>query len=271
MTERAHHRRIVHALIGVAAGLCAAGPAHAQRVVAFGDEWVLSNSAFSNAPAATQQLASQLTTFVTNGQSNTSVLMWTGSSLLNPNDTTPLTGGSQFRSFLTSQGHTVQNSQVYGLTLPTLQQYHVVGVDWNYLNASTAPTLTQYVNGGGSVVVFGGRTLSASEPSDLNSFLNNFNIQLNDLVGPTQTIEVPVGLNNDPVGAGLPTMTWGRGHAVSLLNYLDPNSSLVEGQFDSPLGQQWAGIMATYNGVPAPGATLVLAFAGLLTMQRRRA
>lgn len=271
MTERVHRRRMVHALIGLAAGLFAAGHAQAQRVVAFGDEWVLSNSAFSSAPAATQQLASQLTTFVTNGQANASVLMWTGSSLLNPNDTAPVTGGSQFRSFLTSQGHTVLSSQVSGLTLPYLQQFHVVGVQWHYLNASTAPTLTQYVNGGGSVVVFGGSSLSASEPSDLNSFLNNFNIQLNDPVGPTQTIQVPVGLNNNPVGAGLPTMTWGYGHAVSLLNYLDPNSSLVEGLFNAPLGQQWAGIMATYNGVPAPGAAVVLAAGGLLVARRRRA
>lgn len=270
MAESARGWRIVHALIGLAAALCAAGPVQAQRVVAFGDEWVLSNLAFNNAAAATQQLASQLTTFVTNGQSNASVLMWTGSPLLNPNNTNPLTGGSQFGSFLTSQGHTVQNSQVPGLTLLNLQQYDVVGVHWNFLNLSTASTLTQYVNGGGSVVVFGGLTLSANEPSDLNSFLNNFNIQFNDLVGPTQTIQVPVGLNNDPVGAGLPTMTWGHGHAVSLLNYLDPNSSLVEGLFDTPFGQQWAGIMATYNGVPAPGAAVVLAAGGLLAARRRR-
>ncbi len=84
----------------VSALLIASGStAYAQRVVAMGDEWMLTNSAFTvNFPAATQ-LATQLGAFIANGNANANFAVISPESEINP------TGqGSTLASTMTGLG-----------------------------------------------------------------------------------------------------------------------------------------------------------------------
>ncbi len=254
----------------VSALLIASGStAYAQRVVAMGDEWMLTNSAFvANNPAATQ-LATQLGSFIANGQANASFVVMSPESEINP------TGqGSSLAATMTGLGHTWSHLPNGPFNLATLSAYDgVVVCNGPGFGPANAAILTQYVNSGGSVVVIGGTGGlggAFSEAAAWNTFLNNFGLQFNaPYIGPTAAVQIPVVPNTNPVGAGVPVTRWSFGHRVTELNPSNPLTDIVFGAFGNPANPEIRGIIGTY-AIPSPGALALLGIGTLVSTRRRR-
>lgn len=243
--------------------------AFAQRVVAMGDEWMLTNSAFvTNAPAATQ-LATQLGAFIANGQANANFVVMSPESRLSPTSQ-----GSILAATMTGLGYTWSHLPAGPFNLATLQAYDgVILCNGPGNGPANTPILTQYVNGGGSVVVVGGTGGlggPSGEAAAWNTFLNNFGLQLNaPYVGPATQIQLPIVPNANPVGAGVPVTRWSLGHSVTELNPSNPMTDIVFGAFPNPTNPAIRGIIGTYD-VPSPGALSLIGLGALASMRRRR-
>ena len=249
--------------------LAAASTAHAQRVVAMGDEWMLTNSAFTvNFPAATQ-LATQLGAFIANGNANANFAVISPESEINP------TGqGSTLASTMTGLGYTWSHLPTGPFNLATISAYDgIVVCNGPGFGPANAAILTQYVNSGGSVVVIGGTGGlggAFSEAAAWNTFLNNFGLQFNaPYIGPPTQIQLPLVPNTNPVGAGVPVTRWSFGHRVTELNPSNPLTDIVFGAFGNPANPEIRGVIGTY-AVPAPGTFMILGSATLLVARRRR-
>lgn len=256
-------RRSLFALV-VLAG---ASPALAGRVVAFGDEHFFSNAAFVSNPSGTNQLVSQLASFIGYGQANRDFLVVTSEFEVTQ---------ASFQNAMTGLGHTWTINAAAPITLANLQQYDAVFFS-NLPGSGLAnlPVLTQYVNGGGSVVLFGGTGSpggAANEAAVWNPFLSTYGLQFNmPLIGPAATIQLPVVANTNPVASGVSMVSWGFGHRVSELNPNDPLTDLVLGTFQNADGTvSTHGIIGTFDCVPTPGTLMVGALGALCATRRRR-
>jgi RHS repeat-associated protein len=138
---------------------------------------------------------------------------------------------------------------VAGLTLADLQTYIAVFVGETYPTKASisSPVLTQYVNGGGNVYVYGGVGESpAVEAAFLNPFLQAFGLAFD-----TTTYN---GLNSvnvtstHPIFNGLTGKTLGSGNGQDIYNLgTNPNASIV--QFQGPHGV-YAVVNSASFGVP---------------------
>ncbi len=156
-------------------------------------------------------------------------------------------------------------------TLADLQAYNAVFVGETYPNQTSisSSALTQYVNSGGNVYIFGGVDDSAStEAALLNPFLRSFGLAF-DTTSYNGLTAVNV-TSTHPIFKGLTGKTLGSGNGQDIHDLgTNPNASIVQFQAQH-------GVYAVVNGpavaVPEPVtwslASLSLALSALLVRHR---
>lgn len=235
------------------------------RIIAVGDEWLVSDTAYTNQPAQTQQLVSNIAGYFSNsGPANFAV--FPGS---------PIAYGSSIAAHMATLGHT-WNTAPGVFTLANLQTFDGVflaGFDGS--GAANAPILTQYVQGGGRVMVMAGTGAfgnAASEAVAWDPFLNAFGLGFGSEWFPgSSVINLPVNPTSHPLGSLLSTVTWGYGQTALDLDGSNPaNEVAAFGDFTAFGGGSNVPFIATYN-LPEPESMIVLAgAAGALAAMRRR-
>lgn len=236
------------------------------KVVVFGDEWILSNTAFSANNGPTTAFAGNLANFL----GGTDYLFATnnlafGSSLETLFESVP------FNRTVTSTTAT--------LTPALIGAYDAVflaGATWS--GAANAPTINNYVAAGGSVVialgtgVFGG---PAGEVAAWNDVMSAWGLGADGAwdgqgLATRSLVDGPGTLDD-----GVASLYWGNGHTVTQ-DAGNPNSSIAATMTFSSLGDR--AVIGVYDGsgtavVPVPAALPLLASAlgmiGLIARRRR--
>ncbi|MBY0307356.1 MAG: hypothetical protein K2Q09_01305 [Phycisphaerales bacterium] len=266
--------------------LTSAALAQTGRIIAIGDEWLLSDEAFMQQPAQTQQLALNIAGYFSGATGNFLVLSNSG----------PAGGvsgqrgvlGSALGTLMTGSGHGWDVNPGAPLTLATLQNYDAVFLSGNLgSGAANASVLAQYVLGGGSVLVMAGTGDMGSaqgEADAWNPFLNQFGLGFGAQWFTTTSdpavplVSVPTLPSSHPLGALVNGVRWGFGQTALDLDASDPlNQVALLGNFTGLPGPAPSGdisavpIIATYNVlVPAPGAAALAMLTGAAALGRRR-
>lgn len=240
------------------------------RIIAIGDEWLLSDLAFSELPAQSGQLATNVAGFFSTGPGASFAVF--GNS--------PIAFGSSLDSHMTGLGHSWDASPG-ALTLATLMQYDGVFLAGDPGGgAGGMGALAQYVQAGGNVMVMAGtggfNNDPASEAAAWDVFLNQFGLGFGSTwFGPGVAIQLPALPSSHPLGSSISTVLWGYGQTAMDLDLLDPQNEVATlGDFtgvENPPNGNIASvpIIATYR-VPAPGAATLLSLGGILAGRRRR-
>lgn len=209
------------------------------RIIAIGDEWLLSDHAFSVAPAQAQQLATNISNFFTNG-SPSAFLVKSNAAPIPPLGGRGVLGGS-LATFMTGLGHTwvVDNSAT--LTLSQLLQYRGIFLAGAPGSGTTnADILKQYVNAGGNVLIMAGTGDvgggAAGEAAAWNPFLNKFGLAFGSIyfgLPPNNTLlAIPTLVSGNPLGKSISLVEWGYGQTVSDLEPSNPlNEVALYGDF----------------------------------------
>lgn len=239
------------------------------RIIAIGDEWLLSDLAFSQLGAQTSQLATNIAGFFAAGPS-ASFGVFTNS---------PIAFGTSLDSHMTGLGHS-WNTNPGAFTLATLMQHDGVflaGIPGS--GSADAAILAQYVQSGGNVLVMAGTGAFGDPTAEAvawDPFLNQFGLGFGpSWFGPDVTIQVPANPSSHALGSSISTVLWGYGQTALDLDPLDPrNEVAIFGDFtgvaNPPIGNVASqSVIATYN-VPAPGAAALLGLGGLMATRRRR-
>ncbi len=274
-TSLALTRPTPHRALALLTLLAAAG-AQAQpgSIIIAGDEWMVSNPAFTLQPSATTTLADNIAScFDNGGPANFAIMTNSG-----------LPYGSSFIARMQTLGHTVTVLPSGPFTLATYQQYDAIFLaGFSTGGVGGAPALTSYVNGGGHVMVMGGTTGTggaAAEAANWAPFLNAFGLGFGNAHFGMPT-NAPLQIATTPLpnqaSVGVNSVTWSLGQNALDLDPTNPlNQVALWGNFtgvnlpptSGPLNAQ--PILATWNvAVPAPGP-LSLAAGGLLLVARRR-
>lgn len=239
------------------------------RIIAIGDEWLLSDLAFVQLGTQSGQLATNVAGFFSAGP-GADFAVFTNS---------PIAFGTSLQSHMTGLGHT-WNTNPGTFSLATLMQYDGVflaGAPGS--GVANAGVLSQYVQSGGNVFVMAGTGAfgdAASEAAAWDPFLNQFGLGFGQAwFGPNGTTQVPANPSSHPLGSAITTLLWGLGQTAM---DLDPQSALNEvalfGDFtgvDNPPSGNVASqpVIATYN-VPTPGTAALLGLGGVFAARRRR-
>ncbi len=257
-------KTISAAALALAIGTGSAGAATLGTVVAFGDEWTLSNSAFGTDAANTGQLTSNLAALL----GGTSYLIATANALAY---------GSSFETALATAGKSVTRTNSDAGLAAGLGTADVVLLSGTVGTGALAQ-LHAFVGGGGSVVVslgtgdIGGSPVS--EAAAWNPFLNTYGLNADaSWTYTTNVLNLPVAIDGPTsLDDGVTRVIWGYGNQISLFGP-DPAEGLVT------LTQQTATVRAigvSVGGetpaVPVPASLpLLLAGAGgLLVLRGRR-
>lgn len=243
------------------------------NVVAFGDEWTLSDAAYdgSNAGgdfyagdrASTERLVGNLSSFL----GGTNYLIATNNAYAY---------GSDFQANLAgAEGKTVSrvNTQAgFDAALSSADVVFLAGT----IGAGSAASLNSFIAGGGSVVVSlgtGNFGTAVGEAAAWNGFLGTYGLAAQNIWTllprwtPLSVIDGATGLDD-----GVANLLWGYGNQIQLVGP-SPQNGLVTGTF----GGSTASAIGTYNGMPATapvplpaGLPLVLSGLGALALTRRR-
>ncbi len=241
------------------------------RVVALGDEWSMSNQAYTDVGADAGRLVLNTAGFLVGpGAGGAS-----GVGSVAVFSSHPRVGASNFVSSLTGAGYSVSKNPSAGYSLATMLNFDMVVVG-GLLAGSVHPAtdaLVDYVNAGGNVLVIGGTGVygnALNEAAQWNPFLAPFGMAFGDTYFPTvNTIPRNVVPTTNPVGAGVGEMLWGFGQTVHRLPAGNPLVDLIDADFHSFNGFGDEAVIGTF-AVPAPGAGLLAAGLGLAALRRRR-
>lgn len=256
--------------------------AQTGRIIAIGDEWMLSDQAFIDQPTQTQQLANNIAGYFSGATGNFLVL-----------SSSPAVGGvtgqrgvlgASLAANMAASGHGWVVNPPGALTLATLQNYDAVFFSGSLgSGAANAAVLAQYVNGGGSVLVMAGTGDLGSaqgEADGWNPFLNQFGLGFGNAwfgLG-SSLLSVPTLPTAHALGSLVNSAEWGYGQTALDLNPSDPlNEVALFGNFTGfgspPDGDVAATpIIATYNVlIPTPGAGTLVMLGTLCAARRRRA
>ncbi len=218
------------------------------RIVAIGDEWLLSDQAFTDAPAQAGQLATNVATFFTGG-SPSSFLVCSTAGVVPPWGARGVLG-LKLKAHMIGLGHTwVIDSSA--LTLSKLLSYRGVFLCGNAGSGdANAPALQQYVNAGGNVFIMAGSgdfASSQAEAAAWNNFLGRFGLQFGPTYfgfpSPSSLLDVPAIPSLNPLGESITLVEWGYGQSV---NDLEPANPLNE-----------IALYANFTGQPQPPASEV--------------
>ena len=205
--------------------VCAlASPTLAQgRIVLVHDDWTLSNTGFTQAPDAAQFARNVADWFSPGTPGN--FLVFSQSFALTE---------SKLAQTMTSAGHAWTVSVTTPFSLALAQQYDAVFMGGYPVNNSV---LTQYVQGGGNVYLFGG----TGSDSVWSQFLANFGFRfdpLNNIIG-VQPVSSPHALF-----AGVSSLYQFNGSTLVDLEPANPKNQLL-------ISQGGGGLYAVYDG-PSP-------------------
>lgn len=235
--------------------------AHAARVVAYSDEWLVSNTGYTNAGGTNAQtFALNLATFLKGGAGAGNFLIYSDSFGLTE---------SSFLTTLTSAGHTVTTINSSGSLLPAdLSAFDGIFLSGSTGNA-TAATLTNYVNADNGVFIAAGNSYFPNvEANRWNTFLANFGL---GYVNTYNGIQGNVSISN----------THQIFNGVSQLYYDNGNNVFLTGGVSgaalyqlSSYGDQLFGIYDSAAPVPEPATIALISFGllgGVARSRRRKA
>jgi len=246
-----------------------AGPG---RIIAIGDEWLLSDEAFIQQPAQTVQLATNISAyFRTAGVGHHLVL-----------SNSPAIGGftgqrgvlgTRLAAAMTAAGNTWTVNPPIQFTLAALSNFDAIFFSGGLgSGAANAAILVQYVNAGGSVLVMSGTGDlggATAEANAWNPFLNSFGLAFASssyfgLPSTTALLRVPTQLTANPLGASLSSVLWGFGQFAIDIDSANPaNEVALYGNFTGfasppPGDVTRVPIIATYN-IPSPDCIVDIA------------
>jgi len=261
--------------VACAAATLVAAPAFASpgSIIITGDEWLVSNQAFTANVTQTRRLTDNIEDCFDNGGPASFAVLTSH----------PIAYNTQFRNRLTSLGNTVVNNPGGGgpFTLATLQQYDAVflaGSAW--AGPANAPALTAYVQGGGHVMVMGGTSTNGSAAAAWAPFLNTFGLGFGGAYFAVPPGGTPLQIAATPLPnaatAGISSVSWSFGSTALDLNAADPlNQVALWGNFSAvtsptmPGNTQSLPIIATWN-IPSPGSLAGVAMGLVMAAHRRR-
>ncbi len=226
------------------------------RIIAIGDEWLLSNVAFTNQPVQTTQLALNIANYFANGQPGNFLVLSSVPDI--PGYGSRGVQGAPLAAVMTGAGHTWTINAGMPVTLANLNQYDGVFLAGTVASgAANAGTLASYINAGGSALVMVGVGTgflgAATEAAAWNPFLNQFGLGF----GPAyfafgaNLLSIPVAPSGHALAQGLSSVSWGNGQLALDLDPANPqNQVAVRGNFagfgGGPQGSV-NDIIATFN------------------------
>lgn len=202
--------------------------AHAQKIVAVGDEWVLSNDAFASNTVSTTNFALNIASEFAEGQPAASFLAYSSNFGLT---------GSSLAAAMTGAGYNWTVGTTQPFTLATLNNYQGVflgGIPGS--GGANAAILSAYVNGGGNVYVMAGTGeigSAGAEASSWDPFLNAFGLGFGSTYfeQPAFLQITPVPGAN-PLQSGVTQVSWGFGQSAFETNLANPlTDTAITGQF----------------------------------------
>jgi hypothetical protein len=227
------------------------------KLVVFGDEWAVSDTAFSQDAATTTQFALNLADYFTPGV-NGSFLIFSEN---------PFAYGDAFIAALEGDGHAVDlNPPGLIFTPEGLASYDgifLAGVLGS--GATNAVVLADYIRAGGSVMVSAGTgspfSGAAAEASAWNPLLNTFGLAFGSVYYglPTMTplLEVPLLPTVSLLGRNLDSVLWGYGQEVFITDPSDPAVSIeLTGDFAGMTQPPPGGVMAIAGAYNIPACAL---------------
>lgn len=253
-----------------AASITSLASAQPGSIVITGDEWLVSNQAFTANVTQTRRLIDNIEDCFDNG----------GPATFGVLTSHPIAYNTQFKNRLTALGNTVITAPGGPYTLATLQQYDAVFLCGNaWAGAAFAPALTAYVQGGGHVMVMGGTYQIGSAATAWAPFLNTFGLGFGSQYFAVPPGAAPLQIASTPLPnaatQGVSSISWSFGSTALDLNPSDPaNQVAMWGNFTGltggtlPNNPAVAPIIATWN-IPAPGSAAGIAL-GLSMLGRRR-
>lgn len=246
------------------------------RLIAIGDEWLLSDRAFKVTPGQTNQLAENIAGYFSDNQpANFLVISSSVPTVPGPRGV----NGPALAAKMVSLGHTWTIDPAAPITAANLAQYD--GVFFSGTGgsgASNAAVIGDYIRDGGRVLVMAGTGDFGNAPAEAaawNPLLNQFGLGFGDTwiaiaPNPPNLLSVPVVPSIHPLSQSLSTITWDFGQLALDLDAGDPlNAVALRGDF-SQFGNGPQGaindVIAVYNvPVPEPGSFVLLAM-GAATM-----
>jgi len=242
--------------LAIASGALAALAEAQGRIIAIGDEWLLSDIAFTSQPVQTTQLALNIAGYFANSQPGNFLVLSNIPDI--PGFGARGVQGAPLAAVMTGAGHTWTIDANAPVTLANLGQYDGVFLAGPVASgAANGAILASYVNAGGSVLVMGavgtGFTGPASEAAAWNPFLNQFGLGFGStyFAYGTALLPIPVAPSGHALAQGLSIVSWGNGQLTLDLEPGNPqNQVAVRGSFvgfgGGPQGDV-NDIIATFN------------------------
>ena len=234
-----------HILVTVTAAVimligCLKADASGRIIIAF-DDWILGDTAFSQAPD-TGQFVTNIAAWFTHGQPGRFLCTANFSQDVN----------RKFAYAITNAGNTltITNVPLDSLSLATWLTYDALFI-------GNAPIdngmLTNYVNAGGSVYLYG--IGYGSEPGEWNTFLQPFGLAYGGTLPNLGVIAITNTVH--PLFLGVTNVYYNNGEIVSVTTTGDLRSQVL--QFD-PAGQ---GMFAVWDPTATNRPQLTISFTGL--------
>ncbi|MBC8137152.1 MAG: PEP-CTERM sorting domain-containing protein [Fibrella sp.] len=219
-------------LLSIAAATVAtmSAPVQAQKVVAVGDEWLLSDTAFTNNTVNTTNFALNIASEFDEGNPAASFLAYSSNF--------GLTGGS-LAAAMTGAGYSWTVSTAQPFTLATLNTYQGVFLGGTPgSGGANAAVLAAYVNGGGNVFVMAGTGEFGSAPGEASAwdpFLNTFGLGFGSTwFESASVVPITVVPSANPLQSGVSTVTWGFGQSAFETNPANTlTDTAITGQFST--------------------------------------
>ena len=196
------------------------------RRIAIGDEWLLSDLAFTAQPAQTTQLTDNISKFFTDGIPSR-MLVWSTSPPVGGNVRGVL--GTGLKNRMQALGHTWEVNPSITFTPANLRNYRAIFLSGGW-SSGTLATLEAYLRDGGNVLVMAGTGdwgSAAAEASAWNPFLNKFGLAFGNtwFAAGSGLLSVPTLPSGNPLGKLLTNVQWGYGQTVTKTQ---ANNPLVE-------------------------------------------